>query len=256
MKKFERLAETTAPDGTVLTLFRHDGAYTIRAHGAELMSTRRHLSEERLAELVCAPLQARRGATVLIGGLGFGFTLRAALRTLGPDAHIVVAELLDDVIAWNRNPEYALAGDCLADPRVDVRHADVTDVLRRSRGQFDGIMLDTDNGADSFTTSGNAALYAQGGIYLAMQALAPDGALAYWASGDEPEFEHACREAGLAVTSVRVPTHPTAHTSHTIYVCTVDVGPERITGAAARKPGTREGSATRPRGGGQSFRKR
>jgi spermidine synthase len=109
VKKFERLDEATAPDGTVLTLCRHDGAYFIRVNGVELMSTRRHRSEDRLAELVCAPLRERPGACVLIGGLGLGFTLRAALRALAADARVVVAELVDAVIRWNADRACACA---------------------------------------------------------------------------------------------------------------------------------------------------
>src|SRR4249919_1554295 len=105
MKPFERLAEARTPNGTLIALYRHDGAYLIRADGVELMSTRRHLSEDRLAEVACAPLKETTGARVLIGGLGLGFTLREALRQLRDDAEVVVAELLDEVIAWNANPE-------------------------------------------------------------------------------------------------------------------------------------------------------
>ena len=218
MKKFERLGETTAPDGTVLTLYRHDGAYSLRAHNVELMSTRRHFSEEKLAELTCAPLRTRRRPRVLIGGLGFGYTLKAALRSLGSDARVVVAELLDAVIEWNRNPEYALAGEALADPRVEVRHADVMTVLRRSPGGFDAIMLDVDNGADSFTTAGNADLYREAGVHIAAGALAPDGRLAYWSANDDPAFERTLRDAGLSVEPVRVRAHPTSGVTHTLYI--------------------------------------
>lgn len=224
MKKFERLGETVAPDGTVLTLYRHDGAYSLRAHNVELMSTRRHFSEEKLAELTCAPLRTGRRVTVLIGGLGFGFTLRAALRSLGADARVVVAELLDAVIDWNRNPEYALAGDALADARVELRHADVMSILRRSPGQFDAIMLDVDNGADSFTTSGNAELYREAGVHLAAGALAKGGRLAYWSASDDPAFERTFRDAGLAVDTVRVRAHPTSGVTHTLYIGQSNVG--------------------------------
>ena len=109
VKKLERLDEATAPDGTTLTLWRHDGAYLIRADGVELMSTRRHHSEDRLAEVGCAHLGDVPGARVLVGGLGLGFTLRAALALLPADAAVVVAELVEAVIAWNRHPDYALA---------------------------------------------------------------------------------------------------------------------------------------------------
>ena len=106
MKKLERLETATTPDGTVLSLYRHDGAYSVRVDGAELMSTRRHNSEDALAELVCAPLRDQPAARVLIGGLGLGFTLKAALAALASDARVVVAEIMPEVIAWNRNSEY------------------------------------------------------------------------------------------------------------------------------------------------------
>lgn len=218
MKKLERLAEARTPDGTVLVLQRHDGDYLIRADGAELMSTRRHHSEDQLAALACAPLCDRAGARVLIGGLGFGFTLKAALRALRSDAHVVVAELVRAVIDWNENADYALAGAAMRDPRVDVQHADVADVLRESAGQFDAIMLDVDNGPDPMTTSGNGALYTDAGIRMSAAALRPGGRLAYWSAQDDRQFERTLRRAGLAVETARVWSHGTSGTLHTLFV--------------------------------------
>jgi spermidine synthase len=220
MKKTERLDEATTPDGTVLTLFRHDREYTIRVSGVELMSTRRHHSEEKLAELVCTPLRETPGARVLIGGLGFGFTLKAALATLGPDAHVMVVELMAPVIAWNRNPDYELAGVALADERVDLRHDDVANVLANSAGAFDAIILDVDNGADALTTAANAALYRDAGIRTAAAALRPGGRIAYWSAGDDPAFEKSLRRAGLTVETIRVRTRATASAKNTIFVAT------------------------------------
>jgi spermidine synthase len=218
VKKFERLDEATAPDGTVLTLCRHDGAYFIRVNGVELMSTRRHRSEDRLAELVCAPLRERPGACVLIGGLGLGFTLRAALRTLAADAQVVVAELVEAVIRWNAEPAYALADDALADPRVRVRHDDVARLLAASPGAFDGIMLDVDNGAEALTAAGNARLYQAAGIRTAVAALRPGGRLAYWSAAADPAFADALRRAGLAVETVAERAHAGGGTRHVLYV--------------------------------------
>src|SRR5687768_18416080 len=118
MKRFERLGEARTPNGAVIALYRHDGSYLIRADGVELMSTRRHLSEDRLAEVACAPLRDVPRVRVLIGGLGLGFTLRAALRWLREDAEVVVAELVAEVIAWNAEPKYGLSVDAMNDPRV------------------------------------------------------------------------------------------------------------------------------------------
>lgn len=227
MKRNERLGEAVAPDGTVLALHRHDGAYVIRANGHELMSTRRHHSEEVLAEAVCAPLRERGGARVLIGGLGLGFTLRAALRSLGADARVVVAEIMEEIIRWNQNPEYALAADALLDPRVELHHDDVANVLRAGAGGFDAIMLDVDNGAAPLTTRGNALLYRAEGIRRAAAALRPGGRLAYWSAGAEPAFEAALRRAGMAVEVIRARAHPCLKLWHTIYVARPPAAPAR-----------------------------
>jgi spermidine synthase len=218
VKKFEQLDEATAPDGTVLTLCRHDGAYYIRAHGVELMSTRRHHSEDRLAELVCAPLRQTPAPRVLIGGLGLGFTLRAALRTLGADAEVFVVELVEAVIRWNREPDYDLAAPALRDPRVTLRHEDVAHVLAASPGRFDGIMLDVDNGPDALTTGRNARLYRAAGIRSAAAALRPGGRLAYWSAAADPAFADALRRAGLRVELTNVAAYATARPRHVIYV--------------------------------------
>jgi spermidine synthase len=220
MKRLERLGEARTPDGTSIVLYRHDGAYLIRADGVELMSTRRHLSEDRLAEVACAPFRDVPGARVLIGGLGLGFTLRAALRELRADAEVVVAELLAEVIAWNANPAYDLSAEAMRDPRVRVVHDDVVNVLRTSPGRFDAIMLDTDNGPDGMLMSENAPLYAARGIERTVAALRAGGVIAYWSVGDDPRFAGALQRAGLAVETLRVRAHDTTGPMHTIYVAT------------------------------------
>jgi spermidine synthase len=218
VKRFERLEETTSPDGTVLTLYRHDGAYFIRAGGVELMSTRRHHSEERLAEAVCAPLRRLAGARVLVGGLGFGFTLRAALRMLPPDAHVLVVELLDAVIRWNGNAAYGLAADALRDPRVTLIQDDVAHVLASSARRFHGIMLDVDNGTDALTTAGNARLYRDAGIRTAVRALLPGGRLAYWSAAADPALAAALRRAALTVHAIAARAHVTSGPRHVVYL--------------------------------------
>jgi spermidine synthase len=220
MKPLERLGEARTPNGTLIALYRHDGAYLIRADGVELMSTRRHLSEDRLADVACAPLEDVPRARVLIGGLGLGFTLRAALRHLREDAEVVVAELLAEVIAWNADPRYDLSVEAMRDPRVRVLHDDVIDVLRANAGGFDAIMLDTDNGPDGMLMSENAPLYAARGIGDTIAALRGGGSIVYWSVGDDPAFARALRGSGLAVTIVRVRAHDTAGPMHTLYVAT------------------------------------
>ncbi len=218
MKRVERLGEAKSPDGTTLTLYRHDGAYLIRADGVELMSTRRHKSEDALAEIVCAPLRAQSDVRVLIGGLGLGFTLRAALASLAPDARVVVAEIVKGVITWNRNPSFGISSDILADPRVDLRLADVADVLRANPGEFDAIMLDVDNGADPLTTAGNAQLYGLAGIRTAVAALRPQGSIAWWSAQADPAFEKTLRSVGLTVEVLKVHAHGSSGSQHTLLV--------------------------------------
>ena len=218
MKRVERLGAARTPDGSELVLYRHDGAYLIRADGVELMSTRRHLSEDRLAEVACAPFRDVRGARVLIGGLGLGFTLRAALQTLGADAEVFVAELVPEVIEWNADPAYDLSADAMRDPRVRILQADVVDVLRGHPAAFDAIMLDTDNGPDGMLLSESARLYAAKGVASTIAALRPGGRIAYWSAGDDPAFVRALRRAGLAVETLRVRAHDTTGPMHTIYV--------------------------------------
>jgi spermidine synthase len=218
MKPYQKLGECRTPNGTVLALYRHDGAYLIRADGVELMSTRRHLSEDRLAEVACAPLRDVSGARVLIGGLGLGFTLRAALRELRDDAEVMVAEFMTEVIEWNASREYNISAEAMNDPRTRIVHDDVVNVLRDNPGGYDAIMLDTDNGPDGMLMSENAALYARQGIALTVAALRAGGLIAYWSVGDDPRFADALQRAKLAVTTMRVRAHDTAGPMHTLYV--------------------------------------
>jgi len=240
VKPYEHLDDATAPDGTVLSLYRHDGAYLIRIGGVELMSTRRFHSEERLAELACAACTALPAPRVLIGGLGFGFTLRAALRTLPAGAQVVVAEVVERVIAWNRNPAYPLAAASLADPRTELVHADVRSVLSAGRGGFDAILLDVDNGPDALTSRGNASLYSAAGVALAVAALRPAGTLGYWSAHPAPAFERTLRGAGLRVETHRVPAHATAGTLHSLFIGQRGSGSSR--NAKAGRTGSTAGS--------------
>lgn len=233
MKRFERLAEATAPDGTSLVLFRHDGDYLIHVNGVELMSTRRHESEDLLAALVCAPLASAPAPHVLIGGLGLGFTLRAALRHLPAGARVVVAELVESVIRWNTDPAFALSVDALGDPRVQLVHDDVAALLTAPDDGYDAIMLDVDNGAEALTTSGNAALYDDAGIRAAVAALRPGGRVAYWSATLDPTFARAMRRAGLEVQEVPTRAHGGKGAHHAIYVGTRPVRDAGLTPPAA-----------------------
>ena len=232
MKPYEKLGEARSPNGTLLTLYRHDGAYLIRADGVELMSTRRHLSEDRLAEVACAHCRDVAGARVLIGGLGLGFTLREALRQLRDDAEVVVAELVPEVIAWNADPAFAISAEAMRDPRVRIVQDDVVNVLRSSPGAFNAIMLDTDNGPDGMLMSENARLYARGGIMDTVAALRPGGTIVYWSVGDDRSFAGALRAARLKVDAMQVRAHDTTGPMHTLYVATPRVDEQRHTAGA------------------------
>jgi spermidine synthase len=220
MKPTVLLARAATPAGTPITLHAHDGAVFIRVDGVELMSTRQHHSEERLAEVACAGLADRPRAAVLIGGLGLGFTLRAALRHVAADATVVVAEFVPAVIDWNRTAAYGLAADALADPRVEVIAGDVADVIASSRGRFDAILLDVDNGAAGLSAAANDRLYAPRGLGAAQAALKPGGRLAVWSADDDRRFAARLEAAGFAVSVVRARTHPTGGSWNSILVGT------------------------------------
>ena len=220
MKPTRLLDRATTPDGIPITLHEHDGTLSIRVGGTELMSARQHHSEERLAELACAGLRDRGRAAVLIGGLGLGFTLRETLRHVGPDATVVVAELVPAVIDWNRNPAYRLAADVIDDPRVEIVEGDVADLLAESRGRFDSIMLDVDNGASGLTAAANDALYVATGLGAARAALKPRGRLAVWSAGDDRRFVARMEEAGFDVEVVKARTHPTGGSWNSLFIGT------------------------------------
>jgi spermidine synthase len=219
MKKTILLDQATTPDGRPMTLHEHDGVFMIRVDGVELMSTRQHHSEEKLAELACAQVGKQSGnARVLIGGLGLGFTLRAALGALGSNATVVVVELMPAVIRWNENPGYRLGADAMADHRVEVIAGDVVDVLKKSRGQFDAIILDVDNGASGLTAAANSRLYSATGLAMIRSALRPDGCLAVWSADADPAFVERMGQAGFAVMVERARSHPTGGSWNSLFI--------------------------------------
>jgi spermidine synthase len=221
MRPLELLSETRAPDGTHLALTRHDREFIILAGGRPLMSSRMHGSEQALATFGCRniPLQ---DACVLIGGLGMGFTLRATLDRLPPDATVVVAELIPAVVEWNRGLLGPLANHPLVDKRVQVQVADVGAVIRASRERFDAILLDVDNGPDAFTATENVALYGDPGLAAARAALRPGGTLAVWSAWEDRRFEQRLRYAGFTVKIERVRARlKQGGPRHTIFVASL-----------------------------------
>ncbi len=218
MKKWNLVDQSLTPDGQNISLWEHDGSHAIRVGAEELMSTRQFASEERVAELACAGLKAKRRVRVLVGGLGFGFTLRAALASLGADAEVVTAELMPAVIAWNRNPELPLASESLADRRVRVVERDVAEVIRSVRGEFDSIILDVDNGPVALTTSGNQVLYEDEGLRLIRAALRPGGCAAFWSAAPNARFEKALGRCGFTVELQKCRAHKDSGRWHTIFL--------------------------------------
>lgn len=207
VKPFELLGQTLAPDGTVMKLVRRGDEFLILADGAVLMTSRAHGSEEELATVACQRAGTRERSCVLIGGLGMGFTLRATLDLLSPDATVVVAEWVPAVVAWNQGALGPLAGNPLKDRRVRIEVADVGDILRSSADRFDAVLLDVDNGPAAFTAPSNAALYDQRGIAAVRAALRNDGMLAVWATHEDRKFEQRLRDGEFAVQVRRVRSH-------------------------------------------------
>src|SRR5215213_983843 len=190
-------------DGGELRLKKRGAEFSIMLGSNELMNSRLSGSEEALARLSCLRVRGRERPQVLIGGLGMGFTLRAALAELGPDARIVVAELVPAVIAWARGPMAEVFGASLTDPRVSIREADVGEVIRTEAAAFDAILLDVDNGPEGLTRKTNDALYDLKGLSAARAALRPGGVLAVWSSTQNPKFTWRLGKAGFAVEEVR-----------------------------------------------------
>ncbi len=200
MKPFELLGQTVSPDGTAIKLIRRGDEYIILVDGTMLMSSRMHGSEDGLATLACQKMRKREQPSVLIGGLGMGFTLRATLDLLPQNARVVVAELVPAVVEWNRGPLGPLTAHPLRDKRVRVVTGDVFDTLNSSRlDQFDAVLLDVDNGPTAFTASTNAGLYDNRGIAAAHAALKAEGVLAVWAAKDDRKFEQRLRDGRFDV---------------------------------------------------------
>jgi spermidine synthase len=187
-----------------LRLMRRGSEFSIRLAQNELMNSRLGGSEEALATIVCGKLQSHPRPGLLIGGLGMGFTLRAALASLGPDASVTVAELVPAVSAWARGPMAEIFGDSLDDPRVRVREADVGALIRSGQSKYDAILLDVDNGPDGLTRESNGSLYDGPGLKAARAALRPGGLLAVWSAEPDDTFTKRLQRAGFDTDEVKV----------------------------------------------------
>jgi spermidine synthase len=182
-----------------LRLYQRGAEFSIRIDGREVMNSRLHSSEDALAEIPCAQIADRAQPTVLVGGLGMGFTLAAALRQLGTAARVVVAELIPAVVSWNQGVLRELAGNPLDDPRVSVRVEDVARSIEAARGEFDAVLLDVDNSPDSLIQQQNRWLYTKAGLSAIRASLRPGGVLGVWSVGPDAGFSRRVRAAGFEV---------------------------------------------------------
>ena len=207
MTPWTLIERSETPDGTRLELMRRGEQFSIRANGELLMNSRVHGSEEALAELALGalPAAARARARVLVGGLGCGYTLAAALAQVGAEATISVAEISDAVVRWNRGPLAELCGKPLEDARVEVLETDICALFRAKNRRFDTILLDVDNGPRAVARASNGWLYTAQGLAAIRATLAPGGVLAIWSAGPELGFSDRLREEGFSVVLQRTP---------------------------------------------------
>lgn len=211
------LDETTVPNGGgTMKLYQRAFEFSISVNNEELMNSRMHGSEDALAELACTKLADN--ARVLIGGLGMGFTLRAALDSLNTSATVEVAELVPAVVQWNRTHLSELAGNPLSDPRTVVHESDVALIIKKAEARYDAIMLDVDNGPDGLTHENNDRLYTAGGIKAAIKALKPGGTLGVWSAEPDTSFTKRLRGAGLKVEETTIRARKTKGRRHTIWL--------------------------------------
>lgn len=204
-----------------LRLMQRGAEFSIKLGTNELMNSRLSGSEAALATLAARKIEAVETPHVLIGGLGMGFTLRAALAVLGAGARVVVAELVPAVVAWARGPMAGIFAGSLDDPRASLLESDVLDVIRSNPRTFDAILLDVDNGPEGLTRKANDALYDSAGLKMAWTALRPRGVLAVWSSGPNPAFARRLRLAGFDVNEVNIrATGKRGGARHMIWIAT------------------------------------
>ena len=202
MIRWVRLAAAPAPGGGELRLMQRGAEFSITVGGEELMNSRRGGSETALGAVACTRLSDRPAPHLLIGGLGLGFTLRAVLADLGPQARVTVAELVPEVVAWARGPLAGVFGASLDDARVSIVEGDVAALIAAGRATYDAVLLDVDNGPDGLVSPANDALYDEGGLRAARRALRPGGVLAVWSAGRNPAFRRRLEGVGFAVQEV------------------------------------------------------
>lgn len=218
MNPWELLESTNLPSGEAITLSRRGDEYALRVENFELMNSRQSSSEEQLAVLAAERVGDLDRASVLIGGLGMGFTLRAALDSVPANAKVTVAELVPEVVEWNRKHLGHLAGEPLSDRRTKVVVGDVAEVVKRSQAEFDMILLDTDNGPEGTTQFGNSWLYAVPGLRAMARAVRPGGVLSVWSAFPSDPFTKRLTSAGFEVEVKNVRSRGKKGNRHVIWL--------------------------------------
>jgi len=203
--------------GETLRLIRRGDEYSIMLGADELMNSRLSGSEKALATLAVERIPAGPRPQMLIGGLGMGFTLRAALAALGQGAQVTVAELVPAVIEWASGPLAQIFQGSLDDPRVTVRIADVSALIGEAESLYEAILLDVDNGPDGLTQTANDRLYDANGLAAARKALRPGGVLAIWSAAPDPQFAKRLREGAFAVEEIAVRAHGGGGARHILW---------------------------------------
>ncbi len=222
----------TADQTAELKLLQRDSEFSIQIGNEELMNSREHGSEDALAELSIAKIQNLPLQRLLIGGLGMGYTLAAALKHGRSKVSVEVAELLPAVVSWNQGPIGHLAGNPLNDSRVTLTTSDVTRVVKSKQQAYEAILLDIDNGPAALTTSSNRWLYSLNGLKVLFAALVPGGILSIWSAGADPNFTIELEKAGFVVEVKRVKSRGNKGSTHFIWLA------QRPLKALARTPRT------------------
>ncbi|SHE91683.1 Spermine/spermidine synthase [Microbulbifer donghaiensis] len=221
MKPWVELGTAHIPNGGgILTLRQREQEFSISLSGprGELMNSRRFNSERELSLLGCAHLKQHSNARVVVGGMGMGYTLAAALEVLPPDAEVIVADLIPEVVEWNRGPLGACAGRPLDDSRCAVHIGDVRELLEKGDSDYDAVLLDVDNGPEGLTKSDNNWLYSLEGTSSIYESLTPGGMLAVWSAGPDTMYVHRLKKTGFDVEVKTVRERPGKGARHTIFL--------------------------------------
>ena len=225
VKPYVKLAEARLPNGTVFSLHKHDGNFYLKNDPLDLMSTALTYSEQLLAERGCAALIEGRSSRpdhprILIGGLGMGFTLKRALELVGRPATVEVAELVPEIVEWNRTFLVEHNGPLLEDARTRIYHGDLFDCLADgAKNTYDAILIDIDDAPDMLITPGNTRLYTPRFLATIRGSLTPNGCVAYWLAEPTPSFEKSLRQAGFQVEDFPAKPHEKSKRArHCIYV--------------------------------------